>query len=368
MNPVVIGIAVILILAILVLIFRIQTLVSVMRGSYRKRAGISNRINAILFIVFFVVGFGSFYYFSVHTEYHLPPASSIHGVDTDNMFWITMGILVFAFFVTHIFLFLFPYRYQYEEGRKAYFYPENHRLEVVWTIIPAIVMIMLVYYGYKTWSDIMRKEPDNSIVVEVMGQQFNWQVRYPGPDGELGNHSFKLIDATNQFGLVFKDEKSLDDFTPREIHIPKGIPVLLRIRARDVLHSVYLPHFRVKMDAVPGMPTKFWFVPTKTTAEMRSEQSNPNFNYELACAELCGRGHFTMRFILVVDELEDYKKWEAQQQAWAVANRDYVLDNKLQKLPDNLKYLLPAPADTAAVGQKEIKADTISPKVQALNK
>jgi cytochrome c oxidase subunit II len=350
MNPVVISIAVVLILAILVLIFRIQTLVSVMRGSYRKRGGISNRINAILFIVFFIVGFGSFFWFSIHADYHLPPSSSEHGVHTDFMFWVTMGILVFAFFVTHIFLFFFPYRYQYEEGKKAFFYPENHRLEIVWTIIPAIVMAMLVYYGWKTWADIMKKEPADSIVIEVMGQQFNWLARYPGADGKLGNHNFKLIDATNQFGLDLKDPNGLDDFAPREIHIPKGKPVLLRIRAKDVLHSVYLPHFRVKMDAVPGMPTKFWFVANQTTAEMRSQESNPNFNFELACAELCGRGHFTMRYVLVVDEPEDYEKWYKAQEAWAVANKDYVLNNKLQKLPDELKRLLPS--DTSAVSMQ----------------
>ena len=103
------------------------------------------------------------------------------------------------------------------------------------------------------------------------------------------------------------------------------------------MHSVFLPHFRVKMDAVPGMPTQFWFVPTKTTAEMRVMTGNPNFNYELACTEICGRGHYAMRFIVVVDEPADYKKWKASQATFASLNADYVAE----KAP-KMKGLLPA--------------------------
>jgi cytochrome c oxidase subunit 2 len=346
MTQLVIGIAVVLVLAILIMIFRIQTLLSVMRGSYRKRAGMSNKINAILFMVTGIVGFAAFFWYSgVASEHYLPTASSKHGIETDFMFWLTMGILVFAFVVTHIFLLYFPFRYQYKEERKAFFYAENHKLEFVWTIIPAIVMAILVFFGWRTWSDIMKKEPKESMVIEVMGQQFNWLVRYPGADEKLGTHSFKNIDATNQFGLKVEDKNSWDDFAPREIHVPVGKPVLLRIRARDVLHSVYLPHFRVKMDAVPGMPTKFWFVPTKTTQQLRQETGNPNFNYELACAEICGRGHFSMRYVMVVEEEEEYNKWVAQQQPWAEANRDYVLAH----LPEQMKGMLPAAKVTTEV-------------------
>jgi cytochrome c oxidase subunit 2 len=118
----------------------------------------------------------------------------------------------------------------------------------------------------------------------------------------------------------------------REIHIPKNRPVLLKIRAKDVLHSVFLPHFRVKMDAVPGMPTKFWFVADKTTKEMRAELNNPEFNYELACTEVCGRGHFSMRKILIVEDEADFNKWVASQPTWLSRNREY-----LSKVPANLR-------------------------------
>ena len=157
-----------------------------------------------------------------------------------------------------------------------------------------------------------------------MGKQFNWMVRYPGKDNQLGLVKHTLIDATNEFGLDFQDKATMDDFMPMEIHVPKGRPVLLKIRARDVLHSVYMPHFRLKMDAVPGMPTSFWFIPTKTTAEMQNETGNSNFKYELACAEICGRGHFAMRMVVVVEEEEDYQRWLAAQKPFAEQNPDAV--------------------------------------------
>src|SRR5690606_27038141 len=136
--------------------------------------------------------------------------------------------------------------------------------------------------------------------------QFAWAFRYAGEDNKLGAFNYQLMDPTNLMGIDFSDANAFDDFMPREITLPKGKPVEIKIRARDVLHSVYLPHFRQKMDAMPGMPTRMWFIPTKTTAEMRDELKNPDFNYELACAEVCGRGHFSMRLTVVVLEPEEY--------------------------------------------------------------
>jgi cytochrome c oxidase subunit 2 len=359
MIEIVIGIAVVLILVILLLIFRLNTLVGVMRGSYSKTAGFSNKVNAVMLLIFFIVGvFLFFWYSSVASHHYLPKAVSDHGIRTDLMFWITMSILCFAFIVTNIFLFYFAFKYQHSDDRKAYFYPDNHKLEIIWTVIPAIVMAILVFYGWQEWSAITRPEPPDSEVVEVMGKQFAWQVRYPGKDKELGKYSFKLIDPSNEFGIDFSDKYSFDDFIPSEIHIPKGHPVLFRIRARDVIHSVFAPHFRLKMDAVPGMPTKFWFTPNKTTQEIRDELGNPEFNYELACTEVCGRGHFAMRFIIVVDEPEDYEKWYASQKTFSELNKEYVAS----KSPENLKYLLgPLTDSTATPAQKvNLPADTLS--------
>ncbi|WMJ74910.1 cytochrome c oxidase subunit II [Cytophagaceae bacterium ABcell3] len=361
----IIGLAVVLILAILLVIFRVHTLISVMRGAYTKRVGRSNSINAMMMIIFMVVGLLAFaWYSSVASEHYLPEASTVHGVRTDRMFWITMAILVIAFVVVNIFLLFFAYRYQYREDRKAYFYPENHKLEVVWTVIPAIVMAILVFYGWREWSEITKMEPEDSVQVEIMGKQFAWQVRYPGKDGELGRYHYTLTDATNEMGVDFEDEASLDDFQPMEIRIPKGQPVVFHIRARDVLHSVFVPHFRLKMDAVPGMPTKFWFIPTKTTNEMRMELGDPSFNYELACTEICGRGHFGMRFIVVVVEPEEYERWHDAQQPFAALNADYVRP----LLPDHLKDRLepadvPDTADVPGPGAVQQDIDDIDPDV-----
>jgi cytochrome c oxidase subunit 2 len=188
--------------------------------------------------------------------------------------------------------------------------------------------------GYRTWSDITAPAPKDAVVLEITGKQFNWIARYPGKDGKLGTYNYKLIDATNEVGIDFSDKSSFDDFLPREIHVPKGKPVQFKIRARDVLHSVFLPHFRQKMDAVPGMPTTFWFTPIYTTEEMKSITGNPNFKYELACTEVCGRGHFGMKFLLVVDEPEDFEKWYASQEAFLKKNPDY-----LANVPSDLKKI-----------------------------
>lgn len=317
----VIIIAVVLILAILFLLIRIQTLISVMKGTYQQRVGTSNKVNAILFPIFFIAGTFAFYWLSVvASENFLPEASSIHGIRTDNMFWITMAILIFAFIFTNIFLFFFAWKYQYKEGNSAYFYPENHKLEIVWTVIPAIVLSILVFYGWKEWTYIMRPADGDEEVVEILGMQFAWKARYPGVDGILGDHAFANIDDENVFGVNFADTNALDDFSVGEIHLPKGKEVYLSIRANDVLHSVFAPHFRLKMDAVPGMPTRFIFTPTKTTQEMRDELGNPKFNYEIACAEVCGRSHFAMRMVVVVEEPEQYEEWKKNQRTMLATN------------------------------------------------
>jgi cytochrome c oxidase subunit II len=322
----------VLIIIVLLMIFRIHTLINVMRGTDKKLVTYSNKVNAFLFILFFIGGTALFAWYSI-TEFdnYTLPVASIHGVDTDMLFWVTMGITGVVFVITHILLFVFPYIYQYKADRKALFYPDNTKLEIIWTIIPAIVLSVLVFSGWKVWSDITQQYPDDAEVVEIMGFQFAWKVRYPGQDGKLGNYDYRLIDAENQFGMDFSDEASMDDFSPREIHIPKGQPVVFKIRARDVLHSVFAPHFRLKMDAVPGMPTRFWFVPTKSTAEMREETGNPDFNYEIACTEICGRGHFAMRIIVVVDEPEQYREWFANQTPWAKENPEYISAFKEKK-------------------------------------
>lgn len=329
----IIGLGVILVLFILYLIFRIGNLVGLVKGS-KETEDSGNDIHGYLFMAFMIIGLGVFFWYSyVHFDKYVLPVASEHGALTDSLFWITMGITVVAFALISIVMFWFTYKYRYDKNRRASFFPDSHTLEIVWTVIPAIVLALLIFRGLRVWNDITAPASEQAEVIELIGQQFAWTARYPGvKDHQLGEVNYKLIDAVNEFGLDLTDKNSYDDFKALELHLPKGKEVLLKIRAKDVLHSVFLPHFRVKMDAVPGMYTNFKFTPTKSTQDMRNETGNPEFNYEMACTEICGKGHFSMRFPVVVDEPADYEKWKAEQQSWLKLNPDY-----LTKVPANLR-------------------------------
>ncbi len=337
MTKLIIGLGVVLILVILYLIFRVSNMVSLAKRRDLKtvpRVDSSNKLNAFLFLAFTIVALITFFWYSFafFDEYTLPVAS-VHGAWTDTLFWITMGVTVVAFSIISVVMAVFVFRFQHQDNRKAKFYPDNHYLELAWTIIPAITLAILIFTGLRAWNDITSPASADAEVIEVVGQQFAWTARYAGvKDNKLGNCNYKLIDPVNEFGLDLTDRNSYDDFKSLELHIPKNKQVLIKIRAKDVLHSFYLPHFRVKMDAVPGMPTQFKFTATKTTQEMRDELNNQNFNYELACAELCGKAHFSMKMVVVVDEPAAYETWKQGQEAWLKQNPDY-----LKKVPAALQ-------------------------------
>jgi cytochrome c oxidase subunit II len=357
MMSLIIVLGVVLILYILYLIFRVGNLVTIAKAQKDERYDSSNSIHAALFVIFMIASLVGFFWYSYafFDDYTLPLASE-HGVKVDSVFWITMAVTVISFSIISIVMFIFLYQYQYKEGRKASYFPDNHYLELTWTIIPAIVLALLIFTGLKAWNEITGPASADAEVIEIVGQQFAWTARYPGvKDNELGKYDFKKIDAINEFGLDLSDKRTFDDFKSLELHLPKGKEVLLKIRAKDVLHSVFLPHFRVKMDAVPGMPTQFKFVATKTTEEMRDEIGNQNFNYELACTEICGRGHFSMKMTVFVHEQKDYDNWKASQEAWLKQNPDY-----LKKVPDALKEAAMINAGLvkdpgAAVAENELK-------------
>jgi cytochrome c oxidase subunit 2 len=243
-------------------------------------------------------------------------------------------------------LFWYAYKYRKQQGKKALFISHDNRLEVIWTAIPAVVMTFLVVSGLDTWNTAMADISPSEVAgkdyieIEATGMQFAWLLRHPGKDNLLGTRNYQLIDGTNQLGQDWTDEKNLDDIMPDRIVLPVGKKVRVRITSRDVLHNFDLPHFRVKMDAVPGMPTYFVFTPTVTTEQYRknlgeldkdgepmypewhtpSDPEDPTsaprwkeFVYELACAELCGNGHYSMRRIVEVVSQEEYDRWLAEQ-------------------------------------------------------
>lgn len=332
---------------ILVLLFRVQVLVSVMSGS-DKKPGLSNKVNGALLLIVMILGSLWYVYYTLTGDYSLPVSASIHGVETDSLFVITIAIISVAFLITNFLLMFFAWRYQYKEGNQAKFFPDNHKLELVWTLVPALVLTYLVLQGQNVWSTIMypTKEMEaDKVELEIVGSQFKWEVRYPGQDGQLGSHKFEALSSGNTFGINLADERGYDDFQVTEMVLPVNKPIHFKIRAKDVIHSVYAPHFRVKMDAVPGMPTEFWFTPTMTSEEMKEEVKSikrysdldaegapkyENFTYEIACTEICGRGHNSMRFLVRVVSQEEYDKWYAEQSkvaAYAVLAEDYIREN-----------------------------------------
>jgi len=221
MFEVAIGLGVILVLVIFLLLFRVQSLLNVARGSEKKIESTSNKVNGMLMLLILIAGVIGFVWYSIaEFDRYTLPNDSEHGILTDQMFWITTAITGVVFILANAALFYFAFRYQYKDSGKALFYPDNHKLEIAWTIIPAIVLTLLVGYGLKVWTQITNEPPEEAEVLEIMGYQFAWKVRYPGKDGLLGGYDYKLIDPVNEFGVDFTDKASLDDFVPREIHVP----------------------------------------------------------------------------------------------------------------------------------------------------
>lgn len=305
---------------IFVVIFQIakaSEYVSVLKGEEKTRKQ-NNRINGFLMMAFLVLGLiGAWYCNELYFGKTLFPqgSASVEGEEIDQMLYITIAITGVVFLITQVLLFWFSYKYQESDTRKAFYFPHNNKLELLWTSVPAIFLTVLVVFGLRFWFKITDDAPKDSVVVEITGHQFAWDMRYPGKDGVLGKKNYKLYNKPNGNTLAvdFEDPDSWDDLRATEMHLPVGKPVKLVIHAQDVIHDVGLPHFRLKMDAVPGIPTTIWFTPKYTTAEMRQRTGNPNFTYEISCDQMCGKGHFSMRGVIVVETEEEYKKWLADQ-------------------------------------------------------
>ena len=313
MSGILIAIAIVLVLMVVFLAARTTELLGALKGE-GETTDSSNHSNSILLMLFMVLGLGgsvwSFYYYKYT---YLPTAASEHGKLIDSMALITSIPILIVFFITQILLFWFAYKYRSRKGHEAMFFSHDNKLEIIWTVIPAIVLTGLVAYGIESWNKITSPAPEGHRLVEMTAEQFAWNIRYPGADGKLGDREFMRMSGTNGLGIVWEDSSSHDDFMPAEIHIEVNKPVLFKLGSKDVLHAFYLAHFRVKMDCVPGIPTQFWFTPTITTDSMRKITGNPKFEYELACAELCGASHWNMRKVLVVETADQYKKWIAEQ-------------------------------------------------------
>ncbi len=300
--------------------------VAVLRGEERARKQ-TNKVNAFMLLAFLIIGLIGVYYCNEQLKGKIlgEPASD-HGILIDRMLYITIALTGIVFVITQVALFWFSYKYQESDKRKAFYYPHNNKLELIWTVIPAITLTILVGFGLFYWFKITGDAPKNSMVVEVVGKQFGWEFRYPGKDGILGKKYFKKVDPANNnpAGQLWEDEANHDDvFMEQEMHLVVNKPVKLVIGAKDVIHDVGLAHFRMKMDAVPGTPTTMWFTPRFTTKEMIEKTGKPNFTYEISCDQMCGQGHWSMRGVIVVETQEEFDAWMAQKKPqYFVANPD----------------------------------------------
>ena len=241
-------------------------------------------------------------YFFMQREWWIPELASVHGADLDFEFMATLAITGFMFIVTQLALAFLVLRFS-RSGTGADHPLPGRKFEVRFAIVAASVIflvdISLFLMGEASFRKVYGAAPEDSVVVEVTGEQFAWNFRYPGPDGQFGRLNPELIDLQNNpLGIDPTDPASGDDFIRvNQMYLPVDRGARVRLRAKDVIHSFSLPHFRVKQDAVPGMEIESWFIPTRTG------------EFEIVCNQLCGLGHYRMRgFLTVVTETE-FEEW-----------------------------------------------------------
>jgi cytochrome c oxidase subunit 2 len=244
----------------------------------------------------------------------LPPLASAHGGQIDNLIgWI--HIFMFILFVGWGGFFLYVLvRFRQSRNPVAdYRGVTSHRSTYLEIGVAVVEAVLLIGFAIPLWAARVDAMPSESeaTVVQVTGEQFAWNIHYPGPDGKFGRTDVALLDLqSNPLGLDRDDPAAKDDVTTvNQLYLPVNRPVIVRLRSKEVIHSFGVPEFRVKQDAIPGLTIPIWFVPTITTAEMRARTGNDAFQYEIACAQLCGLGHARMRGFVTVQTAEEFQKW-----------------------------------------------------------
>lgn len=303
-----------------------------------------NNVNGYLTFAFL----GFIYIFTIYCLYEygsfplLDKPAAEHGKHVDNLMWISLILIFIVQTFTQALLHWFGFKYRGKEGQKALFFSDNSKLEALWTVIPVIVLSALILYGMYAWNTIMFVNDEEEVIyIEVYAKQFGWDIRYSGDDNTLGKANVRFIEGVNVVGVDMADPNASDDIMAKQLVLPKGKKVVLKIRSQDVLHSLYMPHFRAQMNCVPGMVTQFAFTPTITTAEIREDEAtikkvnNINklrmersqaliakgeealdpyeFDYLLLCNKICGASHYNMQAKVIVLEEAEYKAWLKEQ-------------------------------------------------------
>ena len=262
--------------------------------------------------------------FHVFTPWWWTDIASNWGAMDDTIvltFWIGGGV----FIAVCLFMIYCVFKFSYKEGRKVEYKPEDNKLEIILTVATTLGVAALLAPGLIVWNQYINT-PSNAIDIEVMARQWGWQYRLPGEDGKLGTSNMVNINDQNPFGINLDDQNGRDDILIQsdELHLKTNRPVKILLRSTDVLHNFYVPQFRAKMDAVPGLITYYWFEPNKEG------------DYEVLCAEYCGIGHYGMRAKVVVDNEENYEKWLEQQETFsdsiATLNGKEIKKIKLAKI------------------------------------
>ena len=263
----------------------------------------------------------------------LPEAASIEGEHDDRLFNITFWLIGIVQFLMQFLIFYFTFKYRGNKSKKAKFYADSHKLELIWTVTPAIVLVVLIGYGLWQWNNVMDLSDEDAVVIEVYSQQFRWEARYAGEDNMLGRGNVNYIDLNNlnTMGVDMSDVNAQDDKQVTVLYLPKGKKIHFKFRSQDVLHSAYMPHFRAQMNCVPGMVTEFGFTPKYTTEEMREQpevmaktrginkirnakgEELYEFDYILLCNKICGASHYSMQMKIIVVEQDEYDEWIALQ-------------------------------------------------------
>lgn len=360
---------------------RVYELTSKLRGKREEEISDGdNRMNATLMWLFPFAYFGFFLWLVLrYKDKMLPVAASTQGVDTDALLDFNWWILIITFVFTNILLFYFAGKYVFSKDRKAFWYPHNNKLELLWTVVPAAVLAVIIIYGLNTWQNITSPASPDAMSVELYAKQFDWTARYPGKDGMLGATDYRLIsgenplgivtastiakrleeiaqekaDAQKELGQIIPDDRraelehrlgyldriaarivnlrmvmeqdikangeastylhGADDVVTKDFYLPKGRETKLVIRSRDIIHSAYIPHLRVQMNAVPGMTTTMKVTPTITTDSMRTFVMNDEkFDFVLLCNKICGSAHYNMQMPLTVTAAADFDAWLAE--------------------------------------------------------
>jgi cytochrome c oxidase subunit 2 len=264
-------------------------------GSGPGRVTLSGVLLAVLIVILIVASL----YLFIAQPYWFPKLASAHGARIDSLFMAVLIVSGIAFVLVQGALGYFVARYGENGRERAAYWHDNPKAEAVLLITTAVILTVLVFMGQRVWASIYFSDiPTDATIIQVTGEQFSWTFHYAGPDGKFGRADTKLITSTNAIGLDRTDPDAKDDVMMPIMHAPVNKPVRVQLRSKDVIHSFFLPNFRIKQDAVPGMGIEVWFTPTVAG------------EYEIACAELCGLGHYRMKSALTIDDSQDsFNKW-----------------------------------------------------------